>query len=194
MPIAFMLNGKPVSLDVEPDMPLLWAIRDIAGLTGTKFGCGVAQCGACTVQIDGAATRSCMTALGDVAGKEVVTIEAIGESRIGRAVQEAWIAHQVPQCGYCQSGQIMSASALLAGNTSSQRCRHRLCDAGQYLPLRHLQLHPRRHQDGGQDTWLNRIWRRSGVVRALGLRRTRRRAARGTRISRASCRRSRQGD
>src|SRR5215510_3482757 len=111
MAIAFTLNGKPVSLDVEPEMPLLWAIRDVPGLTGTKFGCGVALCGACTVHLDGVAVRSCVTQVGDVEGRAVLTIEAIGESRIGKAVQAAWIAHQVPQCGYCQSGQIMSAVA-----------------------------------------------------------------------------------
>jgi len=115
MPVAFILNGKPVSLDVEPEMPLLWAIRD-TGLTGTKFGCGVAQCGACTVHIDGAAMRSCITPVGEVEGKAIVTIEAVGGSRVGKAVQDAWIAHQVPQCGYCQSGQIMSAAALLSAN------------------------------------------------------------------------------
>ena len=115
MPVAFTLNGKSVSLDVEPDMPLLWAIRD-SGLTGTKFGCGVAQCGACTVHIDGAAARSCITPVSDVEGRAVLTIEMVGESKVGKAVQDAWIAHQVPQCGYCQSGQIMSAAALLAAN------------------------------------------------------------------------------
>jgi isoquinoline 1-oxidoreductase alpha subunit len=118
MAIAFVLNGKPASLDIEPEMPLLWVLRDIVGMTGTKFGCGVAQCGACTVHVDGTAIRSCVTTLGDVAGKEVVTIEAIGDSRVGRAVQKAWMAHQVPQCGYCQSGQIMSAAALLSANTN----------------------------------------------------------------------------
>jgi isoquinoline 1-oxidoreductase alpha subunit len=116
MPIVLTLNGKPVSFDVEPDMPLLWAIREVAAMTGTKFGCGAALCGACTVHVDGVATRSCITAVGDVAGRAVVTIEAVGENPIGRAVQAAWIAHQVPQCGYCQSGQIMSAVALLAEN------------------------------------------------------------------------------
>ena len=115
MPVAFTLNGKSVSLDVEPDMPLLWAIRD-SGLTGTKFGCGVAQCGACTVHIDGVAARSCITPVSDVEGRAVLTIEMVGESKVGKAVQDAWIAHQVPQCGYCQSGQIMSAAALLAAN------------------------------------------------------------------------------
>ncbi|MCW5745182.1 MAG: (2Fe-2S)-binding protein [Alphaproteobacteria bacterium] len=114
MAVAFTLNGQPVSLDVEADMPLLWALRDVANLTGTKFGCGIAQCGACTVHLDGMATRACITPVGDVAGRSVVTIEAIAQSRVGKAVQDAWIAHQVPQCGYCQSGQIMSATALLS--------------------------------------------------------------------------------
>lgn len=114
MAVAFTLNGQPVSPDVEADMPLLWALRDVANLTGTKFGCGIAQCGACTVHLDGVATRACITQVGDVAGRSVVTIEGIAQSRVGKAVQDAWIAHQVPQCGYCQSGQIMSATALLS--------------------------------------------------------------------------------
>jgi isoquinoline 1-oxidoreductase alpha subunit len=141
MPVAFTLNGKPVSLDVEPDMPLLWAIRD-TGLTGTKFGCGVAQCGACTVHLDGAPIRSCVTSVGDVADKAVLTIEAIGDSRVGKAVQEAWIAHQVPQCGYCQSGQIMSAAALLAANTTpgaddiNAAMQGNICRCGTYNYIR----------------------------------------------------------
>ncbi|HJQ60012.1 MAG TPA: (2Fe-2S)-binding protein, partial [Vineibacter sp.] len=113
MTIAFTLNGKPFSVDVEPEMPLLWVIREVAGLTGTKFGCGVAQCGACTVHLDKVATRSCVTRVADVARRSVLTIEAVDDTAVGRAVQNAWIAHQVPQCGYCQSGQIMAAAALL---------------------------------------------------------------------------------
>jgi isoquinoline 1-oxidoreductase alpha subunit len=116
MAVSFTLNGKIVSLDVEADMPLLWALRDVLNMTGTKFGCGVAQCGACTVHLDKVATRSCVTRVADVAGRSVLTIEAVGESAIGRAVQNAWAAHQVPQCGYCQSGQVMAAAALLADN------------------------------------------------------------------------------
>lgn len=113
---AFILNGKPVELDLAPDTPLLWALRETLRLTGTKFGCGIAQCGACTVHVDGAAVRSCVTPVANVAGKRVATIEGIGTTKVGKAVQQAWMAEDVPQCGYCQSGQIMSASALLARN------------------------------------------------------------------------------
>ncbi len=116
MAISFRVNGRAVSLDVEPDMPLLWALRDELGLTGTKFGCGVAACGACTVHIDGEAYRSCSMPVGDVADGEVTTIEGIGGPDALHAVQAAWVAHQVPQCGYCQSGMIMAATALLAEN------------------------------------------------------------------------------
>ncbi len=107
------INTKPHSVDVPDDMPLLWVIRDVVGLTGTKFGCGIAQCGACTVHIDGVATRSCITTVGDAKGKKITTIEGLsydGE----HPVQRAWVEHAVPQCGYCQSGQMMTASALLA--------------------------------------------------------------------------------
>ena len=108
------VNGKAVSIDAEDDMPLLWALREHLQLTGTKFGCGMGLCGACTVHLDGQAIRSCSTPLSAAAGKHVTTIEAVGHDRIGKAVQNAWISHDVPQCGYCQSGQIMSACALLA--------------------------------------------------------------------------------
>lgn len=111
---AFSLNGKPVSTELPDDTPLLWVLRDGLDLTGTKFGCGMALCGACTVHVDGAPTRSCSTPLSAVAGKQVTTIEAIGDARIGKAVQAAWQKLDVVQCGYCQSGQIMSAAALLA--------------------------------------------------------------------------------
>ena len=107
------INGKTYNLDVEPEMPLLWAIRNEAGLTGTKYGCGIAQCGACTVHIDGKAVRSCMTPVSAAAGKEITTIEGIGTAEKPHPVQAAWIKHDVPQCGYCQSGQIMAAVALL---------------------------------------------------------------------------------
>ncbi|QQS12425.1 MAG: (2Fe-2S)-binding protein [Rhodospirillales bacterium] len=142
MAVAFTLNGKPASLDVEPEMPLLWALREAAGLTGTKFGCGLAQCGACTVHLDGAPVRSCQTTTGDVAGRAVVTIEAVGGTPIGKAVQEAWIAHQVPQCGYCQSGQIMSAAVLLATNRAptdadiDAAMRGNICRCGTYNAIR----------------------------------------------------------
>jgi isoquinoline 1-oxidoreductase subunit alpha len=108
------VNDKTYSVDVPQDMPLLWVLRDVIGLTGTKFGCGMAACGACTVHIDGQATRSCVTPVSTLARKRITTIEAIGETSVGSKIQTAWIALEVPQCGYCQSGQIMSASALLA--------------------------------------------------------------------------------
>ena len=110
------INGRTREVDVPADMPLLWVLRDVLGMTGTKFGCGMALCGACTVHLDGQAIRSCMTPMSAVAGKPITTIEAIGETPAGKKIQEAWIALDVPQCGYCQSGQIMSASALLDSN------------------------------------------------------------------------------
>jgi isoquinoline 1-oxidoreductase alpha subunit len=113
---AFTVNGKHVQVDVLPDTPLLWVLRDSLNLTGTKFGCGIAQCGACTVHIDGSAARSCLTPVAAAVGKNITTIEAVGESKPGKAVQQAWIELDVPQCGYCQSGQIMGAAALLAKN------------------------------------------------------------------------------
>ena len=112
MAVSFTLNGKAVQLNVPDDMPLLWAIRDIAGLTGTKYGCGVSQCGACTVQVEGEPVRACALAVGEAKGKKVVTIEGLA-SKPAMAVQTAWQKLDVPQCGYCQSGQIMSATALL---------------------------------------------------------------------------------
>ena len=114
--VSFLLNGKPRKVDVAPDTPLLWVLRDSLHLTGTKFGCGIAQCGACTVHLDGQPVRSCSTPVSAAAGKKVTTIEGIGATQAGKAVQAAWIQHDVPQCGYCQSGQIMSASALVAKN------------------------------------------------------------------------------
>ena len=112
---TLQVNGRAQSLDVDPSTPVLWALRDSLGLTGTKFGCGAALCGACTVHIDGQATRSCVTPVGSVAGKQITTIEAItgGDDRVGQAVRDAWVKHDVAQCGYCQSGQIMSATAFL---------------------------------------------------------------------------------
>ena len=115
MPTTFLLNDKTTTLDAEPDMPLLWAIRESARLTGTKFGCGIAMCGACTVHLDGQPVRSCVTTLASVAGRKITTIEGL-QSPAGKALQAAWIELQVPQCGYCQSGQIMSAAALLESN------------------------------------------------------------------------------
>jgi isoquinoline 1-oxidoreductase alpha subunit len=115
MAVTFTLNGTSTTLDVDPSMPLLWAIREVAGLTGTKFGCGMALCGACTVHIEGQATRSCVTPVSAVQSQNVVTIEGLS-GKAGQAVQTAWRKLDVVQCGYCQSGQIMSASALLASN------------------------------------------------------------------------------
>jgi isoquinoline 1-oxidoreductase alpha subunit len=113
--VSLFINGKRHTVAAEPGMPLLWVLRDVVGLTGTKFGCGIAQCGACTVHIDGAAVRSCSVALSAAAGKHVTTIEGLSRDR-SHALQRAWIALDVPQCGYCQSGQLMSAAALLARN------------------------------------------------------------------------------
>nr|WP_315481056.1 2Fe-2S iron-sulfur cluster-binding protein [uncultured Undibacterium sp.] len=110
------VNMKESSLDLAPDTPVLWAIRDGLGLNGTKYGCGVAQCGACTVHLDGQAIRSCVTPVSAANGRKITTIEAIANDRVGKAVQAAWVAHDVAQCGYCQSGQIMSATALLKSN------------------------------------------------------------------------------
>ena len=114
----FKVNGRSVKADVDDSTPLLWVLRDSLNLTGTKYGCGVAQCGACTVHLDGQPVRSCVTPVADVEGASVVTIEQIGSGRIGQAVQKAWVEKDVPQCGYCQSGQVMSAVALLRDNAA----------------------------------------------------------------------------
>jgi isoquinoline 1-oxidoreductase alpha subunit len=113
-PLRFTVNGRLQSVAVSPDTPLLWVLRDVLGLTGTKFGCGMALCGACTVHLDGKAMRSCITPVSAAAGKKITTIEAVGATAVGQKVQAAWAELDVPQCGYCQSGQIMGASALLA--------------------------------------------------------------------------------
>ena len=111
---TLIVNGKKMPVDADPDTPLLWVLRDHLDMTGTKYGCGMALCGACTVHVNGQATRSCSTSLSSAAGKRITTIEAIGQTKEGKAVQDAWVANDVPQCGYCQSGQIMTAAALLA--------------------------------------------------------------------------------
>ena len=116
MAITIKVNGTTHSVDVDGDTPLLWVLRDVLGMTGTKFGCGMALCGACTVHVDGVATRSCITAIENIGKAKITTIEAIGATAAGAKIQRAWVDHEVPQCGYCQSGQIMSASALLAKN------------------------------------------------------------------------------
>src|SRR5260370_42665458 len=112
--VTLGINGKPHAVDVSLDMPLLWVLRDVLGMTGTKFGCGVALCGACTVHVDGAPRRACVTPVRAAIGREITTIEGIGTTPVGQQVQRAWLAIEVVRCGYCQSGQIMSATALLA--------------------------------------------------------------------------------
>ena len=142
MSIKLTVNGETRELDVDPAMPLLWAIRDHLQLTGTKFGCGMALCGACTVHIDGVATRSCVTPVAAVQGKQVTTIEGLS-TPAARAVQSAWIALDVPQCGYCQSGQIMSATALLTGNPKptdadiDSAMAGNICRCATYVRIRH---------------------------------------------------------
>jgi isoquinoline 1-oxidoreductase alpha subunit len=116
MAFAIKVNGNTHNVHVDGDTPLLWVLRDVLGMTGTKFGCGMALCGACTVHIDGAPTRSCITSIDSVGNSEIRTIEAIGATAAGARIQKAWLDREVPQCGYCQSGQIMSAAALLASN------------------------------------------------------------------------------
>jgi isoquinoline 1-oxidoreductase alpha subunit len=116
MTISVRVNGKTHRVDVDDDTPLLWVLRDVLGMTGTKFGCGIALCGACTVHVNGVATRSCVTSVDGIGTSEVTTIEAVGGTVSGAAIQTAWLDREVVQCGYCQSGQIMAASALLAAN------------------------------------------------------------------------------
>jgi isoquinoline 1-oxidoreductase alpha subunit len=140
--VQLNVNGRAVSVDSDPATPLLWALREQLNLTGTKFGCGVAACGACTVHVNGQPTRACVTPLSAVAGAQVTTIEAIDGDRIGRAVQEAWIRHDVVQCGYCQSGQVMAATALLKTkrNPSDQdidgAMAGNICRCGTYQRIR----------------------------------------------------------
>jgi isoquinoline 1-oxidoreductase alpha subunit len=141
MSIQFTLNGKPQTVDVNPNMPLLWVLRDTLGMTGTKFGCGMALCGACTVHIDGEATRSCVTPISTVSGKKIITIEGLSPDR-SHPVQKAWIEIDVPQCGYCQSGQIMSAAALLATKAQpsdaeiDDAMKGNICRCGTYQRIR----------------------------------------------------------
>ncbi|MDA8079141.1 MAG: (2Fe-2S)-binding protein [Nitrospiraceae bacterium] len=140
--IHLEVNGKRHDLDIGPDVPLLWVIREYLKLSGTKYGCGMAQCGACTVHVDGEPTRSCVTPVSSVSGKKITTIEGLGASRAGRAVQKAWTAEDVPQCGYCQSGQVMQAAALLAKNPGptdtdiDASLSGNLCRCGTYQRIR----------------------------------------------------------
>ncbi|MDF0596276.1 (2Fe-2S)-binding protein [Psychromarinibacter halotolerans] len=135
------VNGTTRDVDVEPDTPLLWVIREELGLTGTKYGCGIAACGACTVLVDGYATRSCVTPADSVEGAEIRTIETVEETETGRKVVEAWVDHQVPQCGYCQSGQVLAATALLTETPNPtdadiEGAMSNLCRCGTYNKIR----------------------------------------------------------
>jgi len=142
MAFTVKVNGTAHSLDVDGDTPLLWVLRDVLGMTGTKFGCGMALCGACTVHVDGTATRSCITTIDSIGDSQVTTIEAIGATPAGAKIQKAWTDHEVPQCGYCQSGQIMSASALLADKPQptdsdiDDAMSGNICRCGTYVRIR----------------------------------------------------------
>ena len=142
MAFTININGTPHSIDVDGDTPLLWVLRDVLGMTGTKFGCGAALCGACTVHIDGVATRSCITSIDSIDKSAVTTIEVVGATASGAKIQKAWLDHEVVQCGYCQSGQIMSASALLASNPHpsdtdiDDAMSGNICRCGTYVRIR----------------------------------------------------------
>ena len=156
---SFTLNGKDTEADVDPAMPILWVVREKLGLNGTKFGCGIAQCGACTVHLDGQPVRSCSTPISEAEGREITTIEGVaGPEGELNAIQKAWISEQVPQCGYCQSGQIMSATALLRDNPSpsdediDRAMSGNICRCGTYTRIRRAikvasgQLEPRQEE------------------------------------------------
>ena len=145
--LTLNVNGAAHDVDVTPDTPLLWVLRDVLGLTGTKFGCGIAQCGACTVHVDGAPLRSCMLPIGALGSRAVTTIEAVGATPAGRKVQQAWLDLEVIQCGYCQSGQIMSAAALLAATPDpddadiNAAMAGNICRCGTYVRIREAIKH-----------------------------------------------------
>ena len=160
MAYTIEVNGSKQTVEVERDTPLLWVLRDELDLKGAKFGCGVGLCGACTVHLDGAAVRSCVTPVSAVGAAAIVTIEGMASHRVGKTVQAAWMELDVPQCGYCQAGQIMSATALLSQNPHPSDRRDRRGDDRQRLPLLHLSAHPRRDQEGGARP----IERRGGEV------------------------------
>jgi isoquinoline 1-oxidoreductase subunit alpha len=142
MAISLNVNGKTVSVDADPSTPILWALRDNLGMTGTKFGCGMALCGACTVHMNGQAVRSCVTPISAAAGQKITTIEAQASDKVGKAVTEAWVKHDVAQCGYCQSGQVMTATALLASNKTpsdaqiDEAMAGNICRCGTYSRIR----------------------------------------------------------
>jgi isoquinoline 1-oxidoreductase subunit alpha len=156
MAFAIRVNGTSHSIDVDGDTPLLWVLRDVLGMTGTKFGCGIALCGACTVQINGVATRSCVTPIRSIGKSRVTTIEAAGTTAAGAAIQRAWLDREVVQCGYCQSGQIMSASALLASNPQptdadiDAAMSGNICRCGTYVRIREaIKLAAQSNAQGG---------------------------------------------
>jgi isoquinoline 1-oxidoreductase alpha subunit len=140
--VSLQINGRMHTIQASDDVPLLWALRDILGLTGTKFGCGIAQCGACTVHLDGVPVRSCLLAIGSIGGRAVTTIEAVGETPPGREIQKAWLDLEVVQCGYCQSGQIMAAAALIASTPNPDdsdidaAMSGNICRCGTYVRIR----------------------------------------------------------
>jgi isoquinoline 1-oxidoreductase alpha subunit len=140
--INLLINGKAQNVDVPSDMPLLWVLRDVLGLTGTKFGCGIAQCGACTVHLDGVAVRSCQLPVGAIGNRAITTIEGVGQTAAGSKIQKAWLDLEVMQCGYCQPGQIMSAAALLTRNSSPDDAdidaamAGNICRCGTYVRIR----------------------------------------------------------
>lgn len=142
MSFTIEVNGIARSVDVDGDTPLLWVLRDVLGMTGTKFGCGVALCGACTVHVDGTAVRSCITSVDSIGDSQITTIEAIGATPAGAKIQKAWLDHEVVQCGYCQSGQVMSATALLASNPHptdadiDDAMSGNICRCGTYVRIR----------------------------------------------------------
>jgi len=156
MAYTLNVNGTRHTVDVDGDTPLLWVLRDVLGMTGTKFGCGMALCGACTVHLNGAAIRSCVTPVESVGGARITTIEAIGNTAAGQKIQKAWLDLEVVQCGYCQSGQIMSASALLAGNPHPDDAAidaamsGNICRCGTYLRIREAVKHATKSPAAGQ--------------------------------------------
>jgi isoquinoline 1-oxidoreductase alpha subunit len=156
MSFVIKVNGRDQDVDVDGDTPLLWVLRDVLGMTGTKFGCGMALCGACTVHVDGAAVRSCITSIDSIGTSAITTIEAIGTTPTGAKIQKAWLDNQVPQCGYCQSGQIMSAAALLAASphpTDSEiddAMSGNICRCGTYVRIREaIKLAAQTNEKGG---------------------------------------------